>query len=560
MRKRKRSALLAFLAVGAVIIRVAGYGFSSEEKSQDRTAPSFTDFRSSVKEFRELYDLIRATLNNNRVTFKGKTGSVSGFAAGTAYPQVWIRDSATVLPASRFIYDAPYLESWLLEHLAYQKADGQLEDWFDSHGQSDKNTTETDQETSAVRAAAEIAQLVGYGWLSDKVHDETILSRLERALQYVFDKRFDKAHGLVSGAHTADWGDVDMTYADQRAIYVDKNTHWTCDIYDQAQFFGAATALARILGESGAAGKAFVWTKRAASVRESADRWLWQEDKGYYRVHLHLDSLRHDFDEDAMFAMGGNAEAAISGLASPDHVRRIVQAALDRQKKFGISTISGALLPPYPKGFFKHPMMDDPYEYQNGGQWDWFGAKLVAAMFTNGFSRIAKDKLLEIARKDIAGRGLHEWDTPAGLGRGSAFYSGSAGSLAYALFEGYFGLRMSGEGLAVTPRLGGDQASVQAVIPAAGIWVTYDYRCDTEKGTVVLRTDSSVNKTGTLGVVIPAFRGGPPTAKEIGKIVVLLDGRKTAFDVFSLNDDLVVKVVTDVRNRTLEVRYFRPIE
>jgi len=64
----------------------------------------------------------------------------------------------------------------------------------------------------------------------------------------------------------------------------------------------------------------------------------------------------------------------LSGLADENKTRRIIKVALERQKIFNVSTISGTLLPYYPKGFFKHPMIDDFYEYQNGGQWDWFDA------------------------------------------------------------------------------------------------------------------------------------------------------------------------------------------
>jgi len=64
-------------------------------------------------------------------------------------------------------------------------------------------------------------------------------------------------------------------------------------------------------------------------------------------------------------------------------------------------------------------------------------------MFEHGFSRQDRERLLEIAKKDVANRGLYEWDSPDGTGRGSSFYSGSAGSLAKALFEGYFGLKIA---------------------------------------------------------------------------------------------------------------------
>ncbi|HEY8150927.1 MAG TPA: hypothetical protein VIK51_18620, partial [Vicinamibacteria bacterium] len=50
-----------------------------------------------------LLPLIRASLEANRKEFRGRTGLVRGFGAGTLYPQVWLRDSATLVPATRFL-------------------------------------------------------------------------------------------------------------------------------------------------------------------------------------------------------------------------------------------------------------------------------------------------------------------------------------------------------------------------------------------------------------------------------------------------------------------------
>ncbi len=44
---------------------------------------------------------LQPTLERNRRRFAGQTGAVDGFGAGEAYPQVWLRDSATLLPLSR---------------------------------------------------------------------------------------------------------------------------------------------------------------------------------------------------------------------------------------------------------------------------------------------------------------------------------------------------------------------------------------------------------------------------------------------------------------------------
>ena len=38
------------------------------------------------------------------------------------------------------------------------------------------------------------------------------------------------------------------------------------------------------------------------------------------------------------------------------------------------------MYPPYPEGFFKNPQMRSPYSYQNGGDWCWFGGRMIQAL------------------------------------------------------------------------------------------------------------------------------------------------------------------------------------
>ena len=52
----------------------------------------------------------------NRKSFRGRSGEVSGFGAGAHYPQIWLRDSATLLPVTRFFYERELLTSWIEEH------------------------------------------------------------------------------------------------------------------------------------------------------------------------------------------------------------------------------------------------------------------------------------------------------------------------------------------------------------------------------------------------------------------------------------------------------------
>ena len=58
---------------------------------------TFTKFTSNVEELNTLFRLIRLTLNQSEVEFTGQTGKISGFSAGTEYPQIWVRDANTIL-------------------------------------------------------------------------------------------------------------------------------------------------------------------------------------------------------------------------------------------------------------------------------------------------------------------------------------------------------------------------------------------------------------------------------------------------------------------------------
>ena len=543
---------------------------SRREWPEDKFALSleagpYTKVASSVPEFNALMKLIRVTLKHNEVSFEGRTGRVDGFSAGAGYPQIWVRDANTIIPASRYFYPASYLHSWLDELLSYQQPDGSLPDWFDSQGVTDKNTVETDQEASAVQADRQVLDLLGPELALREVGGILALAKTERALESVLKNRIDVERELITGAHTADWGDVEMEDADQSAVYAGETTRWTSDIYDQSMFYQASNDLAHGFESVGALDRAGLWRRRAEAVRRAADRWLWQEDKGFYRVHVHAGPWRHDIDEGDIFAMGGNAQAMISGLAGgPDDAkrRRIIEQALARQKDFGVSTISGSLLPPYPAGFFKHPALDEPYEYQNGGQWDWFGGKLVLAMFESGFAREAREKLLEIARKDIANGALFEWDTKDGAGRGSDFYLGSAGSLTRALVEGYFGIRISKNDLEISPRLGLDNAKVHIHVPASGRFIAYDYRVDDKARKLRLEISCDHEPGPTISILNPwASLRSEHGSDSSPDMEVHVNGDKVPFKVERVGRDEYIRLdalTTRFKKGVVEVRYLRP--
>jgi hypothetical protein len=517
-----------------------------------------------------LQDRFPPTLEANRRELGGQTGPVRGFGAGTIYPQIWLRDSATLIPATRYFFPPEYLTSWLEEHLSHQRANGELWDWIAAGDpkffandapraeavyrageavlSADKNTSEADQESSAVLAAAQVVELTGdRRWLEKKILGRTVLARLDAALEYVVAERMSPRHGLVMSAFTADWGDVSPTYGDQRVIYRDDQTPVVVGLYTNALFVGAALSLARMHESLGEEPRAGYWKAKAAAVKSSLDGKLWQEKRGFYRLHLAVPGPARApaFDDSNLFALGGNALAALYGIAGPARSARIFAIAEERQKRYGISTIAGVLLPPYPSGFFKHPILRDEYTYQNGGQWDWFAGRFLLAEFEQGRAGAAHRQLLEIAERVARAGGLYEWNTREGSGRGSPQYAGSAGALAAAVFQGLFGIDSRADGLDLTVRTGVTPALVRVYEPAIDRYVVYAY--DPERGgnALRLRFESNAPGRGRLGVLVPVS----PRSQD-----VLLDGGAVPFDVVAVGTDTYVSLETDWKPHVLDVK------
>ena len=90
---------------------------------------------------------------------------------------------------------------------------------------------------------------------------------------------------------------------------------------------------------------------------------------------------------------------------------------------------------PIPEGFFPHPLLRSPWSYQNGGEWDWIGGRLVAALYQTGFRAEAEKYLQEIVAKNLAEMNIFEWSDKGGNGQGASFYAGAAGVLGEAILQ-----------------------------------------------------------------------------------------------------------------------------
>lgn len=571
---------LSRLSVGLLCLGVSsGCGRAPTTPSAPEASPppfetvcgTLTSYHTGDPALDTLQDRFRPVLEANRKSFGGRTGNVQGFGAGAIYPQIWLRDSATLIPATRYFYPPVFLTSWLEEHLSNQMPNGALWDWialgeptlfvrdapratrvYASGGvilSADRNTTAADQESSAVDAAWRVFQLTGdRGWLVHSLEGRPLLDRLDAALSYVKAERFDEDVGLVVSALTADWGDVSPVYADQRAIYLDENTPLVAGLYANAFFARAADELSALHAAVGNVEREQHWRQIAESVRARIDRHLWQASGGFYSVHLALPGRGEapPFDDSHIFALGGNALAALYGVADASQAARIFATARARSRDLGLSSVAGALMPPYPTGFFLHPILREAYTYQNGGQWDWWSGRLILALFQRGYSQAALEELRAVARRVADSGGLYEWYTREGQGRGSDLYAGNVGSLAAAIYEGLFGLESSARGLNVTIRLGSAAGSIRVCEPATGRELAYEYRYEPENARATLRYESNAAGTGRLGLRLP---------DSVMAAGVFLDGQPVTFSGEKLGEDEYVYLTTDWAPHRLDLHF-----
>ena len=533
--------------------------------AQQASEPGEAHAATDEQRLNVLIQRLGPVLDANRKQFAGRTGAVHGFGAGTIYPQIWLRDSATLLPLVRYRYPRAYLESWIEEHLAHQGPEGELYDWialgeperfradaprvrvtFRQGTQTlsaDRNTTMNDQESSAVLAAAQAFRITGdTAWLRKPIAGHPLIQRLDAALTSVWNRGGER-HGLVTSGFTSDWGDVGPVHPDQRVIYLDDTTPVVVALYTNALFSQAAHELALLWNRLGRADRSASWTERARRVRAGINRQLWQEQRGFYRAHRVVERRGFaDFDDSDLFGMGGNAVAALYGLASRERSQRIFATAEERRRRLGVSTVAGVLLPPYPAGFFKHPIMRDAYAYQNGGQWDWFAGRLLLAEFRRGGAETARKQLEEIAARIVGTGGFYEWYTKDGQGKGSATYAGSAGALAAAIFEGLFGVELEADGLDIRVRLGAHPGEVRLKEPATGRRVAYQYRV--QPGSLRLGYESNLKGTGSLAVLLP-----PGAAARQARV----DGKPVRHRAETVGSDRYLVLLTDWKRHELEV-------
>ena len=371
-----------------------------------------------------------------------------GFNAGSGYSQIWARDMNTFIEVACEETNQTDIRNAILLFFALQQPNDEMIDgyvlkpdftWYDNHPYyadaapdhvGFKNTVETDQESSLIQIVGKYIRKTGdASILQENVAGRTVLERMDDMVDYLMRERYSEQYGLLFGAMTADWGDVqpnddfgcDMNELSSRAI----------DVYDNAMFLIALDYLQEMTDDASLLKK---WKGIREQIAQNVRKHLWDAERKKFIPHLYIDPspIPAGFDENQIHYHGGTAVAIEAGLLSKEEIALVNAQMLENVRLSGMPSIGLTLYPTYPEGLFRGGMAK-PYVYQNGGDWTWFGGRMIQQLVANGFIEEAYDEIRPMIDRVIKNQGFFEWYGMGGVPSGSGHFKGSAGVLAKAI-------------------------------------------------------------------------------------------------------------------------------
>lgn len=369
-----------------------------------------------------------------------------GFNAGDGYGEVWIRDYNTFIELAMEVMPDSLIQDNLLTFFRFQGETGDIVDGFidikravqsdggyqyrysklDPRYGAHKNTVETDQESSLVQAVWRYVTKSGNrDFLRIEIDGKTVEQRLEWSLDYLMNERYDQAHGLLWGATTSDWGDVQPEHP--WGVALDESSHLCLDIYDNAFFVIAINHFLELTDNKESQKR---WTAVRDQIKSNVRKHLWDSENQKFIPHVYVGEspFPADFDENKIYYHGGTAMAIEAGLLSRNEIAVSNAQMVANVKAANAPSIGLTVYPPYPEGFFQNKGMY-PYGYQNGGDWTWFGGRMIQQLIRNGFVQEAYDEVQPMLERVVKNKGFFEWYKVDGTPSGSGTFRGSAGVL-----------------------------------------------------------------------------------------------------------------------------------
>ncbi|MCR4920708.1 MAG: hypothetical protein K5945_03245 [Bacteroidaceae bacterium] len=384
-----------------------------------------------------------------KVDLMGRQLLSKGYNAGAGYHEVWIRDFNTFIETLMDVVPPTEVRSALTVFFLLQQPNGEIVDGYvprtsrsadpepyysdaDTLHVGFKNTVETDQETSLIQAVRKYIEKSGdRSFLCLDVAGATVYERMTRAVDYLMTEKYDAGTGLLTGALTADWGDVENDTV--CCIDIGEGSTVTVDIYDNAMMVIALRDLVRMAPDASAAAE---WQTMEDNFRTHIRRHLWDDRQKRFRPHLYPNGLPADvyFDESQIYYHGGTAIAIEADLLTADEVRTVNASMLENVRLSGMPSIGLTVYPPYPQDFFPYNCgMKNPFNYQNGGDWTWFGGRMIQQLVRYGMVAEAYQEVRPMIDRVLVNGDFYEWYGKGNIPMGSSAYKGSAGALCKAI-------------------------------------------------------------------------------------------------------------------------------
>ena len=404
---------------------------------------------AAAQTHKQLAQIILHDKKLDTVLAKAKDVLSKGFNAGDGYPQVWIRDFNTFIETSCEVYSLDSIRKNLLTFLYLQQSNGEIVDGYvlkghvtwgdpnmyysniDTTHVGFKNTVETDQETSLIQAIGKYINITkDTSILYEKIGGKTALERLGLSIEFLLKNRYSNKYNLLTGATTQDWGDVQIEGG--AVVDIDSLTHWSVDVYDNAMLIIALNNMIRFTKEEGDKQQ---WTALKERTANNTRKYLWDASKHKFIPHLYIDGspFPKSFDENKIYFHGGTAVAIEAGLLSKKEIAEVNADMLKNVQLSGAPSIGLTLYPPYPENIYPRSHSNKEYNYQNGGDWSWFGGRMIQQLVANGYVQEAYDELQPMIDRVLKNERFYEWYDRDGKPRGSDNFKGSAGVLAKAI-------------------------------------------------------------------------------------------------------------------------------
>ena len=370
------------------------------------------------------------------------------FQAGSNYAETWIRDFATFIEVALEVNPKEVIKERMLLFFDFQGEDGNIIDGYTElkndggyeyrysktapNYKGHKNTVETDQEASLILAIARYIDVTGdIEILKLNKNGKTILERCEMALNFLKKNMYSEKFGLIKGATTIDWTDVQPE--SNWGVFITEDTHWCVDVYDNAIYVLAINEYLKWV--EGNQEKTKYWTDEKAFITANVRKHLWDEVRQKFIPHKYIDdSPFSGFNEDEIYYLGATVYGILAGFLNEDEIETSYRKMLAIKELTGAMTVAVINWPPYPLGSFYEGEGTKPYKYVNTADWTWWGGRTIEAMIKTGHLELAYQEISPFLDRVIKNDGFYEWYSVLDhQPHGSNTFLGAAGALGKAI-------------------------------------------------------------------------------------------------------------------------------